>query len=177
MEKKRISEGFSKLATGFQKMKYPLLILLIGAFLMLLPGKGNQKPKTETEVPAGTADPVSDCEARLENILSKIQGAGQVSVMLTVKSGEQTLYQQDTELDTDQDGTGENRRERNSTVLVSSGSSNEEAVISQVVGPEYRGAIVVCGGADDAKVKLAVVQAVCSVTGLGADQVTVLKMK
>ena len=62
-------------------------------------------------------------------------------------------------------------------MILSRGSSSQEAVVSQVVGPKFRGAVVVCGGGDDPAVRLAIVQAVCSVTGLGADQVTVLKMK
>lgn len=177
MDKSRISEGISKLSSRFHKMKYPLLILLLGTFLMLLPGKQNAEETQEPAASAESVDPVSDCEARLEEILSEIQGAGKVSVMLTVKSGERTIYQQDTDLDTDQSGSGESRRAQNSTVLISHGSGNEEAVVTQVVGPEYRGAVVVCGGADNARVKLAIVQAVSSVTGLGADQITVLKMK
>lgn len=80
-------------------------------------------------------------------------------------------------LDTDQDEAGKTRRERTETVILSRGSSSQEAVVSQVVGPKFRGAVVVCGGGDDPAVRLAIVQAVCSVTGLGADQVTVLKMK
>ena len=43
--------------------------------------------------------------------------------------------------------------------------------------PVYKGAVVVCEGADHASVKLNIVQAVSSLTGLGSDKITVLKMK
>lgn len=46
-----------------------------------------------------------------------------------------------------------------------------------MTAPTYQGAIVVCQGADDPGVKLALVQAVASVTGLGTDQITVVKMR
>ena len=43
--------------------------------------------------------------------------------------------------------------------------------------PVFRGAVVLCDGADDASVRLSVTQAVSTVCGIGADKVTVLKMK
>ena len=39
------------------------------------------------------------------------------------------------------------------------------------------GAIVVCQGGDNATVRLAIIEAVSNVTGLGADKISVLKMK
>ena len=39
------------------------------------------------------------------------------------------------------------------------------------------GAVVVCAGGDDAKVRLAVTRAVSAYTGLGSDRITVLKMR
>lgn len=171
-EKRKLSQLWPKL----RKFKYPLLILLLGAFLLLFPGKGVRTNQTAEQEPTESVEK-PDCEERLEEILSQVQGAGKVRVMLTVRSGPETIYQQDTRLDTDSEEGSENIREENNTVLISQGSGTEEPVISQVLGPDYCGAIVVCQGADNPQVKLSVVQAVCSVTGLGADQITVLKMK
>ena len=39
------------------------------------------------------------------------------------------------------------------------------------------GAVVVCSGADDARVRLTVTNAVAGYTGLGSDKITVMKMK
>lgn len=176
MEKAERTIRLEKIKSSLEKLKFPLLILLIGAVLMLLPGKkaagesGSTKDFTEPTTAA------YDCETRLEEILSQIQGAGKVKVMLTLAAGERTVYQQDSRTEQDTDDSGSSRRQEDTTVLISGGGS-EEAVIAQVLGPTYQGAVVVCHGADQPQVKLAVVQAVCSVTGLGADQVTVLKMK
>jgi stage III sporulation protein AG len=46
-----------------------------------------------------------------------------------------------------------------------------------VLAPQYLGAIVVCQGADRSDVRLAIVEAVSALTGLGADKISVLKMK
>lgn len=165
-----------KLRALLARLKYPLAILLVGAALLLLPGRSTAKEQAPAETAPGE-EREEDWEGRLADILSEIQGAGKVRVMLTQDQGSQVIYQQDRELDTDQDDSGKTRRERTETVILSRGSSTQEALVTQVVGPRFRGALVVCGGGDDPGVRLAVVQAVCGVTGLGADQVTVLKMK
>ena len=61
--------------------------------------------------------------------------------------------------------------------VVSNGSYGETPVTVKRVLPVFRGAVVLCDGADDASVRLSVTQAVSTVCGIGADKVTVLKMK
>lgn len=112
----------------------------------------------------------------MANLLSRIQGAGAVEVMLSLKSGEQIHYQTDTQLQTG-GSTEESLRQEDNTVLYGTGSGTQSALVQQVTAPTYQGAIVVCQGADDPGVKLALVQAVASVTGLGTDQITVVKMR
>lgn len=126
--------------------------------LMLLPSKSPEAPPAET-VPAAQMD----METRLETILCRIDGAGQVAVMLTEATGEEILYQ------TDDQGTD--------TVLVTDSDRSEKGLVRSRQPPVYRGAIVVCTGADSAAVRLAVVEAVSNVTGLGSDKITVLKME
>ena len=88
-------------------------------------------------------------------------------MLLTEASGCDTIYQVD-----------ENRNQSNlDTVIVTNGQREEIGLIKQIIPPEYRGAVVVCQGADHAAVRLTVVEAVRSVTGLSSDNITVLKMK
>lgn len=141
-----------------KKYRYVLLVLLAGIVLMLMPVK--EETKTAPMVKETEA---VDMEARLERILTRIQGAGEVAVMLTEASGEETIYQ------TDGDGSD--------TVLVTDENRNEQGLVRTRQPPVYQGAIVVCRGADSASVRLAVVEAVANVTGLGTDKITVLKME
>lgn len=142
------------------KYKYALLVLAIGIVLMLLPTSVKQE-ETVTQVQTETENS-QDISDELEEILSKIEGVGQVKVMLTLAAGEQTVYQ------TDADGD---------TVIVSNADRAEEGLTEQVLSPTYLGAIVVCQGADSAAVRLNVVEAVAKVTGLSTDRISVLKMK
>ena len=94
---------------------------------------------------------------------------GSVQVLLTEEAGRQTLYQTDTQSDTD--------RHTEDTVLVEDASRNETGLVRQTLEPQYRGAVVLCQGADQPSVRLAIVEAVRCVTGLGADRISVLNMK
>lgn len=170
-------ERLSGLPRKLGKFKYPVLILLLGVLLLLLP-RQEQKPQA-AESPAPAVEEKSTLaveETRLANLLSRIQGAGAVEVMLSLKSGEQIHDQTDTQLQTG-GGTEESLRQEDSTVLYGTGSGSQSALVRQVTAPTYQGAVVVCQGADDPTVKLALVQAVASVTGLGTDQITVVKMR
>lgn len=175
MEKKAFAERARCL---LNRLKYPGMILIVGMALLLIPcRRDGTAQRVQEKDSSAVQEDHEDWETRLEKILSEVRGAGTVRVMLTQEQGSQTVYQQDRELDTDQDEAGKNRRERTETVILSRGGSSQEALVTQVMGPRFRGALIVCSGGDDPGVRLAVVQAVCSVTGLGADQVTVLKMK
>ena len=161
----------NKIIYGFRRYKYALLILLVGLCLMLIPGKSRDTPVQNT---VQTTQPQKEqgIHVQLAKILSQIQGAGRVEVMLTVAAGEKTVYQTDEDI-----SNGENGTTRIETVIITNENRGQAGLIQQVNPPVYLGAIVVCQGADHAAVRLAIVEAVCKVTGLGADRVSVLKMK
>ena len=152
----------------FGKYKYPILVALVGLGLMLLPSE--QEPTEPAEPPRAVE---CSLEEKLEALLGRIEGAGQVSVLLTEKEGSQTLYQTDSQTDADDSGS----RRTDDTVLIEDENRTESGLVRQTLGPVYRGAVILCQGADDPSVKLAVVEAVRCVTGLGADQISVQKMK
>lgn len=158
--------------TGWElakKYRYVLLVILAGLFLLLLP-EGEPETHTQTQTVTQPAEP--DLEESLTQILSQISGAGKVQVLLTQAAGEKILYQ------TDEDRTvGDTSTETHSDTVLLSGSGQESGLIQQVLPPVYRGAIVICQGADNANVTLSIVKAVMSVTGLRSDCITVLKMK
>lgn len=149
------------------KYKYALLILVLGVALMLVPAK-----KTQTSQTAETVQPPQeDLEARLEALLSQVEGAGRVQVLLTLDTGPAYEYQTDVET-----RTGAESERRTETVIISGGGS-ESAIPIRTTYPTYKGAVVVCEGADSPAVKLDLIRAVSSLTGLGSDKISVIKMK
>lgn len=146
-----------------KKYQYVLLIALAGVFLMLMPQRA-EKP----QAPAVTEEiQEMDLERKLSAILGTISGVGKTEVLLTEASGSDTIYQMDTG----------NHQSDLDTVIVMGGNREEAGLVKQVLPPVYRGAVIVCQGADSASVRLNVVEAVKSATGLSSDCITVLKMK
>ena len=153
-----------KTAQWLGKYKFLALILLVGLGLMLIPS--GTKASQQTTQNVLTVTPTVSITEELEEILSNIQGAGRVKVMLTVKSSEQTIYQTDTP-----------SADREDTVIITDEERAQSGLIQQIISPTYRGAIVLCQGADNASVCLAIKEAVSKVTGLDSSEISVLKMK
>lgn len=159
-----------KLKEFFGKYKYVALVLAVGIGLMLLPsGKGEE---TETVI-TKSQESILSVEERLARILQQVKGAGEVQVLLTEASGEEILYQTNGNT-SDSDTTVTSRQD---TVTVTDSQRNEQGLIRQKNPPKYLGVIVVCQGGDKATVRLAIIDAISKVTGLGADKISVLKMK
>jgi stage III sporulation protein AG len=83
------------------------------------------------------------------------------------------VYQTDEDITTSEN----NSTVRKETVIITDSQRNESPLVLQVLPPEYMGAVIVCQGAENVQVRLAIVEAVCNATGLGADKIAVLKMK
>lgn len=159
-----------KLLAFFRKNKYIVIILVLGVVLMLLPtGDKSQESAPVSVIKEETVD----LEEKLCRILGKIRGCGKVEVLLTQAGGEQIIYQ----TDKTSSSNGENISTDVQTVIIGDGSRGQQALIQQQLAPKWLGAVVVCQGGNDPKVRLAIVDAVSKATGLTADKITVLKMK
>ena len=148
-----------KLRCAAAKYRIPLLAALLGVVLLLWPAEG-KKDAVRTEAEFSLAE----TEAKLEALLREVDGAGRVRVMLTLSDGGEAVYQMD---ETEREEGRETK-----TVL-----ADKAPVLVQTRKPQFQGAVVVCEGADEARVKLAVFQAVKSLTGLVGSQISVIKMK
>lgn len=167
MNLKRFKELLQKNNIRWEQYRFPLLVLLFGIMLMLLPQK-LEKQDTDTIASDGVQQE-DTIEERLTALLESIDGAGRVCVMLTLETGSVTTFQQDTDRITATD-----REElHQETVLL----DKDQPLVSKMTYPIYRGAVVICQGADRPSVKLNVIRAVSSLTGLGSDKITVIKMK
>lgn len=167
MEIKNITQ---KIPGWISKYRYPILILLVGVILLIIP---QRQENIQAPVQEVTVSQQTDIAQQLTQILGQIEGVGKVKVMLTIAAGESIQYHYDEDINTGNDSSSI----RHETVIITDSDRNQQALITQTHPPKYRGAIVVCQGADQPVVKLAVVDAVSKATGLGADQISVLKMK
>ena len=159
-----------KTITLIKKYKYVALVLLLGIGLLLIPSGEEETPAVAAE--NTDEEYVAQMQTKLCDMLRRIDGAGEVELMLTAKCGSRTEYHTDIHTDQDTDSSSEERK----TVILSTGSAYDKAAVSAVQYPQFLGALVVCQGADDPAVKLDILNAVSALTGLGTDRITVVKM-
>lgn len=157
--------GFAAAVKLLGKKVYLYGLLALGVLLLVLPKSSRVKSADPAPVFQLEAE-----EKRLEQALSRIEGVGQVTVLLTLEASAEQEYARDTE---------ENRESGADGGLSSEGVSRVTEMDSapltvRYLYPRYRGALVVIQGGGSAA-KLAVTQAVVALTGLGSDRVTVVK--
>ena len=157
-----------KMIGQIKKYRLPILVLAVGIALMLIPMTG-QKEKPAAEKAESYS--LIKTQTEMEKILGKIHGVGRVSIMLTLKSGN-TL-----QLAQNKDYNEKNNEKKQDTEIIklNRGSGTQEVVVTQETYPVYLGAAVVCDGADDPNVCLAVTEAVSVLTGLTSDRIKIAK--
>ena len=158
-----------KIRQIFKKYKYALIILIVGIILMMLP----DKTEIQTTDSISTISTQKSLDEELAQILSLIDGAGEVQVLLTKEIGEETIYQTDEDTSVQADSSSVKIK----TIILTTADKAQTGLIKQINPPKYLGAIVLCQGADRPSVRLAVTEAVSKITGLGANNISVLKMK
>lgn len=168
-----VKQGVAKL-TGFAgKYKYILLVIAVGVLLLTFPGgEKNVKKNEKTE-----SFNLQAFEKQVERVLSECEGVGRCKVMLSVESGPESVFAKEA-----RESRREDERARESDIdtrpsIMSGGSGGESPVLIKELYPEFRGAVVICDGADSASLRGKVVDAVSALTGLGSDRISVIKMK
>lgn len=118
-----------------------LALLVLGVILVLMSGKKEDSIEKKSEPVFNETNYEEALEKRLKDIIERIDGVGEVSVMITLEGSALYTYATDTTQDTGADGDSK----RESTVVLSvNGSNNKEAVISGYTLPNIKGVAVVC---------------------------------
>lgn len=163
---------FEKITDGIKKYRYAILVLAIGLVLMVIPSREQNTATNASELPIETVNDET-LEDKLVTVLSQVSGAGEVQVILSVATGKETVYQ----TDENRNNNGDSISSSTNTVTVTDADRNQSGLVRQENPAVYQGAVVICQGADNPSVKLALIDAVSKLTGLGTNCIAVLKMK
>ncbi len=183
MKKEDIFNKIGKISEKYGKGLYVALGLL--GVLLIIGGNGKTDVQTKV-VQAETEAEEYRCniENNLSDILTQIDGVGKVKVMVTIESGEETVYarQEKTTDDTQEVfNNSQNQKSRKSTyqnefVMVARGGE-KNALVEKVLQPSVQGVVVVCRGADDINVVSNVTNAVSVALNLPTNRICVIKMQ
>lgn len=151
------------------RYKYALLVVVAGMALLLVPGGENSRSKQAMEEEMVARFDLEAMEEKLEHALSRIRGAGEVTVVLTLKESTRQVLARDTQVS--------DREQSSTAIVISRGSGVEQTVPVQNIYPKFQGALVVCDGGSDAAVKLQLLEAVRALTGLSAEKISICKSR
>lgn len=178
------------------KLKKYMAVIFAGGIVIMAFSDKIQKPPSDsfgakTAVESqDTADTdvdisQSDTEKRLEELFGNIDGAGNVKVMITYKSGPEkvlateTKSSEESSQERDTDGTERTSKNVSSEINMAYSQNNMssgEPFIVKEKTPEIEGIVVVAEGGDDIIVKDAISKAAQALFNVPAHKVEVLKM-
>lgn len=121
----------------------------------------------------------------LENILSKIEGAGNVQVLITYTESSQikAMYNENIKESTTEetDSSGGIRTieqtDNSKEVVYTEDNGKKVPITEKIIMPKIEGAIILAEGASDAVIKNSIIQAVEAVTGLSTHKIQVFSLK
>lgn len=114
-------------------------------------------------------------ESELGDILSKIDGIGDTSIMITLDGTTEYVYAQQLDTTTDQ-SEGKKRESYRSNIVMTESGNEKKALIKKIIRPQVTGVLVACTGGDNLIVKENVIGAVSAVLGIPAGRVYVVKL-
>lgn len=166
-----------KLTEVWKKYKYAALVAALGILLMLIPARrGSAAAQTSDGAAGEDTFSLSQTEQKMESILGQMNGVGKLRVMLTLAGGSQLQLASDTD-ESIGTGTDGDSRLRQEIVRLNKGSGGQEVIVVHQTYPVFQGAVIVCQGADNSAVRLAITEAVSALTGLGADKISIVKWR
>ena len=144
-----------------------------------------QLANTNTSSIEVSSNTTNELEIKLEEILSKIQGVGEVKVFINYSESSEMIpmYNENSKTsnteETDTSGGTRKIEETDSQKeIIYEESDGEKTVITQkIVEPQIEGAIITAKGAGSAEVKTSIIQAVEAVTGLATHKIQVFEME
>ena len=128
---------------------------------------------------------LKETEKRLEEILSRLEGAGEVHVIIMLHSTEEKIVEKDMPVvrtqTNEQDSQGGNRIvydvNMGESTVISRDGSREEPYVVKTISPDVEGVVVMAQGAGDAKIRKNLTEAVQVLFGLEAHKVKVMKCR
>ena len=150
-----------------QKQNRTKLAVLLGALAMglillseLLPAAPAQSTAA-VSMPTDAAAYRTQLETQLQTVIEQVSGAGKTTVMITLESGEETVYATDTQ-------SGQTQSQE-THVLLEDGTALEETVYT----PRILGVAVVCEGGGDVRVAARITELVRALLDLPSNRICV----
>lgn len=198
MGDKKWKQWLSGLRSGekLPKKNQLLLLLLAGILLLVIafpvPEQSGSNPEEHREDAETSQSSVvrenGDYERYLEEktarVLEDVEGVGEVTVMITLKSDGQKIIEKDqssSSQSTDEEDSGggtrsvENQSSDKTSIYEQAADGTSTPYVSKELAPEVEGVVVIADGGDNAVVAQNITEAVQALFGVEAHKIKIMK--
>lgn len=184
MEEKK-TKLWSSLESLMKDNKKRRLFLICGLGLIAVIFLSGLFPEKEENPTLETGDAITmeeygkKLEEEVEKLISQIEGAGSVRVMLTLENGSETVYQSDRREESEENSREEERDSRRdlqeTVVMIEGENGRKQALIKTERPPSVQGVVVLCDGAEDVLVQKRVTEAITTAFSISSARVAVVQ--
>ena len=169
-----LTGSFKEILNKLKKDKkafFTVILGITGMMLILLSelplfSGGEKKEAKETE-----SYYAQELEENTQRLISQIQGAGKVSVMLTYDTSEEIVWAKDIDSKSEGDGKSDTSEKH----IIIDADSGETGLEIKVVYPKIRGVAVVCTGGDDPVVQSEIKALLSALFDIGSNRISIAR--
>lgn len=168
--KKALAQLFCKLKND-KKSVVTLALGFLGIVLMLLSELPSFSSSDNTVEAKQEIYAVSDLCRDVEKLISQVEGAGEVSVMLTYETAGEKIFAKDREAE----NSADNKRRTSDKYIIVDGDQGENGLIVKEIYPEIRGIAVVCTGGDNPQVRREISVLLSALFDIGSNRISIAR--
>lgn len=168
--KNEYKEKFGSLLNKLKEDKKTALIIfaaVLGMLLILLSGTTDEnsaeKVKDEEKIE------IEQCEEKLQKLLSSVEGAGRVKVMITYETSDENVFAYNKD-----ESYRENEQKFSSDYILVKNDGNETGLKLKTVYPEVKGVAVVCDGANNPVTKEQIISVISALFDISTKNISVV---
>ena len=166
------TSGITETLRKLKKDKKALLTLAVGIggmLLILLSEIPVSEASQQKNVSQQAENFSRELEEETEKLISKIKGAGRVSVMLTYESSEERVWAMDKEEKIQSDGESD----IDERYIIIDADEGETGLALKVIYPRVRGVAVVCSGGADPAVQSEIKGLLTALFDIGSNRISI----
>ncbi len=169
-----LADTLQQWKTNLSRHKTTLLVIIglagMGCILLSELTAKDEKPIQTQSMAADETD--NDYETQLEErltaMLSRMEGVGTVSVMVTVKGSTEQIFAEEVK-----ESAGEHNNQTQHAPVITKQDGDETALISRTEYPDIHGVAILCTGGDNAVIREQVCNAVSTILGIPVSHIYV----
>lgn len=131
--------------------------------------------ETSSEKEYSQEDYKNSLQDNLKDTISKINGVGNIEVMVTMESSTQKEYATEKKINTETASNKTTDKTETAYIKVKDSDGSEHAISLTEYAPKVRGVVIICDGGDQPYIKEKVTDAVVAAVGVSSSHVCVTR--